>query len=178
VAARYHLITSLELDVDRGRTWETFVDVEDWPRWWRWLDEVEMLREGDDGGVGAVFRQTIRSPLLYGFTWQTEIVRVVKPALVELNSSGALEGRGRFEMAGAGGDVTEVKFTWLVMTNKSWMNLLSPIARPLFIWNHDRLMADFGRGLAAAAGGRLVSASHTSIPPGEAGFFRMPEWQG
>lgn len=178
MSARYHLITRLRLSLDRRRTWDTFIDVEAWPNWWRWLERVEMVREGDDEGVGAVFRQSIRSPLRYGFSWQTEIVQLVEESLVELDSSGTLEGRGRFHMAGADGGPTDVTFTWLVATNKRWMELLSPIARPVFTWNHDRLMDDFGRGIASAGGGRLVSVSHTSLRPRDEGFFRMPEFKG
>lgn len=178
MAAQYHLVTRLRLSVDRIRTWDTFIEVEKWPRWWRWLDGVEMVREGDDDGVGAVFRQSITSPLRYGFTWEAEIVRVVEQSLVELNSRGALQGRGRFEMSGANGGATDVVFTWLVETNKPWMNLIAPIGRRIFTWSHDRLMADFGRGMASEAGGKLLSVSHTSVPPGADGFYRMPEFEG
>lgn len=178
MAARYHLITRLRLSVERRRTWDTFIDVRNWPEWWRWLDRVDVLEEGDDQGVGAVFRQSIRSPLWYGFTWQTEIVRVVEESLVELDSKGDLEGRGRFEMSGVEGGSTDVTFTWMVVTKKGWMNLMSPIGRPLFTWSHDRLMTDFGRGIASAAGGRLLSVTHTAVHPGDDGFFRMPEFEG
>lgn len=40
------------------------------------------------------------------------------------------------------------------------MNALTPIARPLFAWNHDRLMNAGGRGLAALLGVRLVDGAH------------------
>jgi hypothetical protein len=178
LAAKYHLITRLRLSVDRRRTWDTFIDVRKWPTWWRWLERVEVIDEGDDRGVGAVFRQSIRSPLRYGFTWQTEIVHIVEESLVEFNSTGALEGRGRFEMSGLDNGPTDVVFTWLVTTNKSWMNLMSPIGRPFFTWNHDRLMDDFGRGMASAAGGRLLTVTHQSVHPRAEGFFRMPEFDG
>ena len=177
MAARYHLITRLRLSADRKRTWDAFIEVREWPRWWRWLDDVEMVEEGNEDGVGAVFRQTISSPLRYGFSWQTEIVRVQEEALVELDSRGALEGRGRFEISGAPGGPTDVIFTWLVVTNKRWMNLLAPFGRPIFTWSHDRLMADFGRGMAEETGGRLLSVSHESVPPGTEGFFCMPEYE-
>lgn len=178
MAARYHLITRMRLGVDRRRTWETFIHVREWPRWWRWLDEVEVLEKGDDYGVGAVFRQRIKSPLLYGFTWETEIVRIVEEALVELDSAGALRGKGRFEMSAADGRFTDVVFTWLVESTKAWMNVTAPVGRPAFTWSHDRLMADFGDGLARAAGGELLSVAHTSLHPREEGFFCMPEFEG
>lgn len=178
VAARYHLITRMRLGVDRSRTWDAFIQVREWPRWWRWLDGVEILARGDERGVGTVFRQRITSPLWYGFTWRTEIVRVVEKTLVDLDSTGALRGMGRFELSAVDAATTDVAFTWLVETTKGWMNLTAPVGRPLFTWSHDRLMADFAQGLAAAAGGELVSVAHRALHPREEGFFRMPEFEG
>jgi hypothetical protein len=39
------------------------------------------------------------------------------------------------------------------------MNALTPIARPIFRWNHDRLMRAGGRGLAQRLGVPLLSAA-------------------
>jgi hypothetical protein len=38
------------------------------------------------------------------------------------------------------------------------MNLLSPIARPVFEWNHDWVMRNGGEGLAALLGCRLLAS--------------------
>jgi hypothetical protein len=35
----------------------------------------------------------------------------------------------------------------MVKTTKLWMNLLAPIARPLFAWNHDQVMKAGYEGL-------------------------------
>jgi hypothetical protein len=37
------------------------------------------------------------------------------------------------------------------------MNLLSPVARPVFRWNHDYVMRTGGEGLARLLGARLLS---------------------
>jgi hypothetical protein len=50
-----------------------------------------------------------------------------------------------------------VVFDWRVRTTRAWMNLLGPIARPAFIWNHDRLMAAGGAGLARELGVSLLA---------------------
>lgn len=135
---------------------------------------MELVEPGDDTGVGAVFRQSITSPLKYGFTWYARLERVEEPALIELESWGALEGRGRFRLVPDGADRTRFSFTWLVRAQKRWMTLLDPIARPVFVWSHDRLMADFVRGLARVAHAPLHTVDHRSIRPGQAGFFEMP----
>jgi hypothetical protein len=71
-----------------------------------------------------------------------------------------------------------VSFAWLVETPKWWMNLFAPIARPAFTWNHDKLMTDFGRGLAKASGGVLTSVGNTARKPGAPGFYEMPDLGG
>lgn len=170
----YHLVTHALIGAPPPVVWECLSDVQTWPSWWRWLREVELVEEGDEDGVGAVFRQSIVSPLLYGFTWYARLDRVVKPSLIELDSWGALEGRGRFLLVPEGPGMTHFSFTWLVTTAKRWMNVLAPVARPAFVWSHDRLMDDFARGLARVAGAPLHGVSHEALRPGAAGFFEMP----
>jgi hypothetical protein len=39
------------------------------------------------------------------------------------------------------------------------MNLLAPVARPIFRWNHNVVMHQGGRGLAALLGARLLAVT-------------------
>jgi hypothetical protein len=39
-----------------------------------------------------------------------------------------------------------VLYEWNVATTKPWMNLIAPIARPVFQWNHDWVMSRGGEG--------------------------------
>ncbi|OUC07939.1 polyketide cyclase, partial [Litorilinea aerophila] len=39
---------------------------------------------------------------------------------------------------------------------RRWMNLLAPLARPIFAWNHDIIMAWGGQGLARLLGAQLL----------------------
>ena len=54
--------------------------------------------------------------------------------------------------------MTAVVYDWQVATTKRWMNLLSPIARPVFEYNHDVVMRWGGEGLARRLGARLLAA--------------------
>ena len=49
-----------------------------------------------------------------------------------------------------------------VQTTKGWMNLLAPIARPVFSWNHNVVMNWGAKGLASRLGTGVVSESHIS----------------
>ena len=42
-------------------------------------------------------------------------------------------------------------------TTRSWMNLLSPVARPIFAVNHDYVMRSGGHGLAKLLGVPLLA---------------------
>jgi hypothetical protein len=53
--------------------------------------------------------------------------------------------------------VTAVLYEWNVATSKAWMNLIAPIARPAFEWNHDWVMARGGEGIADLLGCRLLA---------------------
>ena len=178
MAARYHFVSTYSLTSDPEAVWAALQAVEDWPAWWRWLTRIDTLREatGEDG-VGAIYRNHVRAPTGYGFVYSTEIVEVDRPRRIDIASSGDIVGRGRFLVADgksgtAGG--TDVSFLWLVETPKWWMNLLAPLARPAFTWNHDKLMTDFGRGLATASGGELTSVANVALKPDSAGFHVMP----
>ena len=56
-------------------------------------------------------------------------------------------GRGHWRLFEQDG-VTAVVYDWQVATTKRWMNLLAPVARPVFEYNHDVVMGWGGEGLA------------------------------
>jgi hypothetical protein len=58
------------------------------------------------------------------------------------------------------GPITTVKDTWEVRTTKGWMNLLAPIARPIFAWNHAASMRQGDEALAKLLRARLVEMTH------------------
>ena len=48
-------------------------------------------------------------------------------------------------------------YEWNVATTRqSGVNLVAPVARPIFAWNHDWVMARGGEGLARRLGARLL----------------------
>jgi hypothetical protein len=51
-----------------------------------------------------------------------------------------------------------VVYEWNVATTRPWMNVLAPITRPVFAWNHDWVMRNGGEGLARLLTCRLLAA--------------------
>ena len=158
--AEYRFLTTWLLEADRERVWDAVYDSERWPQWWKGVLEAEKLEEGDEDGVGQYGRYVWRSKLPYRLEFFVRTTKVEKPHLLEGDASGELAGVGRWRLFEQGG-VTAVLYEWNVRTTRPWMNLVAPLARPIFAVNHDYVMRNGGEGLArllgcSAAGDRLA----------------------
>ena len=145
--AYYEFETVWQLRAPLAKVWDAIVDIERWPVWWRGVERVRVRNRGDAQGVGASGELTWRSRLPYALTFETEVVRIEPMTLIEARANGELSGTGTWRFDEHAG-VTSVRYTWRVETTRWWMNLLAPVARPVFRWNHDHLMRSGGAGLA------------------------------
>lgn len=176
MTARYHFLSNYRYAGDPDGVWATVVAVDAWPEWWSWIRQVEVVRaaNGDDG-TGPVYRSTVRAPAGYHLVFETEAIAFEPLRSIDVLATGELQGRGRFGLESRGDGELEVWFAWLVETTKRWMSALAPVARPVFSWNHDRIMDAFGTGLAARTGARLLSSQNTTVRPRSPGFWVLPE---
>lgn len=127
-----------------------------YPEWWKGVRSVELLREGDELGLGQVSRFCWRSVLPYTLRFDLVVTRVEPPHLIEGYATGELEGSGVWRLY-AGGGGTAAVYDWRVRTTAKWMNTLGPVARPVFGWNHDLVMRQGGYGLAERLGVGLLA---------------------
>lgn len=170
---RYHFVTEMVLTSSPASVERTLRDVTTWPGWWKWARQVDHINDVPSGTVGARYRNRVSTPMMYGFDYETEVVEV-STGRIKLDSTGDLEGTGLFLYEPTDDDGVHLRFAWLVRTPKWWMNLVGPIARPAFTWNHDHLMTEFARGLAEASGGELLTVTHTTLRPRDPHFFVLP----
>jgi hypothetical protein len=112
---------------------------------------------GDEAGIGQIGRYVWRSKLPYNLEFRMETTRVERPHLLEGHASGELEGTGRWRLF-EDDSSTAVIYEWNVHTTRPWMNLLAPVARPIFAWNHDWVMRNGGTGLASLLGCELLAS--------------------
>jgi uncharacterized protein YndB with AHSA1/START domain len=154
----YAFVSDWHIDAPIDRVWDAIYDSDAWPRWWRHVKRVELLQPGDANGLGAVRRYAWTTALPYTFAFDTRTTYVDRPRVLEALSSGELEGTGRWELRPEG-NTTRVRYNWNVRTTRAWMNLLAPLARPAFNWNHDIVMRHGGQDLAHFLQARLISAS-------------------
>jgi|SRR5262245_40700965 len=154
--AEYTFLTTWLLTADRERIWDAIYESERWPQWWRGVEEAEKLVEGDERGVGQRGRYVWKAKLPYRVNFEIVTTRVERPHLLEGDADGELAGVGRWRLFEQDG-VTAVTYEWRVRTTRPWMNLLAPVARPIFKANHDYVMRNGGEGLASLLGARLLA---------------------
>lgn len=137
----FSLVTDWRFDAPVERVWALIERSEEWPDWWRAVKRVEPLRDGDDEGVGAIRRFTWATALPYTLSFDVETVRVVRHRLIEGRASGELDGVGLWTFREPDGGGTHLNYLWRVGVTKPWMRRLAPLLRPVFAWNHGKVMA-------------------------------------
>jgi Polyketide cyclase / dehydrase and lipid transport len=147
----YSFVTIWHVKAPIDEVWNAIYHAREWPMWWRGVESVVEVIKGDDMGVGSVHRYTWKSKLPYRLSFNMQTTRIEPPLFLEGIATGELDGRGRWQLT-AQGDETIVRYDWNVETTKWWMNLLSPVARPLFEWNHNVVMGWGAEGLEKKLG--------------------------
>ncbi|AUY41333.1 MULTISPECIES: SRPBCC family protein [Leclercia] len=152
--ADYQFSTVWRVEASVQEVWEILSHPDLWPEWWGSLVQIIELRKGDGRGIGALHRYTWKGALPYHITFDIHVLTIQPLCLLEGEASGEVEGRGVWSLS-AHGRETLVRYDWDIRTNTRWMNLLAPLAGPVFRWNHHRVMRDGAKGLARRLGRRV-----------------------
>ena len=152
--ADYQFSTVWRVEASLPDVWDVFSHPDQWPEWWRSLERVVELKRGDIQGVGALHRYTWKGVLPYRLTFDINVLNILQYSLLEGAASGEVEGRGVWSFIDTGRE-TIVRYDWNVRTTIRWMNILAPLAAPLFRWNHDTVMREGAKGLARKLGTRV-----------------------
>ena len=154
----YKFVTIWRIKAPLESVWNEIYHSLDWPTWWKGVEDVVEVQKGDENGVGSIHRYTWKSKLPYKLSFDMKTVRIEPPLLLEGVAIGELQGRGLWQLSSEGGE-TVVRYDWNVETTKRWMNLLSPVARPLFEWNHNVVMNWGAESLEKRLGASVVAQS-------------------
>ncbi len=152
----YRFLSTWCVDAPIERVWDVLQDDEHYPDWWKGVLAVKVLEPGDEHGVGRVARTTWRSALPYKLEFDFRLTRVEPPHLIAGQASGELEGDGTWRLYEGRG--TAAVYSWNVRTTRAWMNVLRPVAKPAFGWNHDVVMRRGAQGLARRLGVALIAS--------------------
>jgi uncharacterized protein YndB with AHSA1/START domain len=161
--AEYHYVSTWQLQAPIEQVWAALNDLEHLPTWYAGVQEARELAPGDAQGVGRRIRYVIKGRLPLRLVFEATTTRSMPPREQELQAEGELAGTGRWSLDQQG-EVTTARYAWDVRTSRPWMNLLAPLARPLFTWNSKGVMLEAGEGLAYFLGVPLVNAEFTAPP--------------
>jgi hypothetical protein len=151
--ANYRFVTIWQLRAPIDDVWNAIYEAEKWPSWWKGVQSVTLVPGRDE----SVRRFVWKSFLPYELVFEMESTRVEVPRRLEGRASGELEGTGVWSLSENAG-ITTVQYVWDVKTTRWWMNILAPLARPAFAWNHDYVMKRGAEGLAKLLNADLISA--------------------
>lgn len=133
-----------------------------WPDWWLGAQKVEQTAAGDADGINSVRRYSWQGQLPYLVVFEARTTRIKKLVSIEGVAQGDLEGIGHWNFSREG-TISIVRYEWYVRSNLWWMNLISPVARSMFIRNHAMLMEQGGEGLARLLKSPLVSQENIDL---------------
>jgi hypothetical protein len=103
------------------------------------------------------YRIAWQSRIPYELEFEFTVRELDEPSSMSGDAGGALTGTGHWRLFEHHG-VTAVTYEWNVRTTKAWMNVLAPVATPVFEYNHNVVMRWGGEGLAERLGCKLLAA--------------------
>ncbi|MBL1263927.1 polyketide cyclase / dehydrase and lipid transport [Methylomicrobium sp. RS1] len=130
------------------RVWASLVATENWPAWWDYVAIVDETAAGNSLGINNVRRYLWRTCLPYDLAFELRVTQLHPYRSITAEVTGDLIGSGDCSLTYRENEAaTELIFIWNVSLAKSWMKLLAGVARPVFVWNHQRVMKNGEAGL-------------------------------
>lgn len=143
----YVFITIWHIKAPVKDVWKAIFLSLEWPSWWKGVVCVKPIKvDTQHKGVGSIAEYTWKSVLPYTLTFQTVATKVIENKELEGKASGELEGIGLWTFSEKNG-ITTARYEWRVNMTQPLLKALSPILRPVFIWNHNQIMTQGEKGL-------------------------------
>jgi hypothetical protein len=148
VAQQYDFLTKWRFDAcDIHEVADILEDTASMPRWWPQLFKtVTIIKPGADHSLGQVAACSCRARLPYTLRFTYTVVEERYPNGSTISATGDLVGTGVWRLAARDGGV-DVEYSWRVLLEKPFLQLLSPVLRPLLAWNHEWSMDRGQEGL-------------------------------
>jgi hypothetical protein len=147
----YRFLTTFAIPAPQEAVFEALSHLERWASYWPEMRTFAVTDEGGPDGIGRSVALIVRAPSGYVIGMQLTTERRDPPGRLDVVAEGDVTGRGSWRLMEDDG-VTHGSYLWEVATTKRWMNVLAPVARPLFEWNHGRAIRSTLQGLATYLG--------------------------
>lgn len=151
----YSFTTYWEIRAPLEQVWEQIDQGEDWHRWWKSVAGTKLLFEGEKGGTNKVIRYKWKSFLPFTLSINFRVTKREIYKRIEGESDGDLVGTGIWTFEEHNG-ITRVQYNWEVESTKKIINLLSPVFKKFFVYNHNVIMHRGAKGLAKWLNADLV----------------------
>src|SRR3954468_16971596 len=143
----YQFITRWRLPGTVEQVSELLAETDTLIRIWPSLyTRARVVDPGDTRGVGKTLQVTTRGHLPYTLRWSFRVVESRHPYGYTVEAWGDMVGAGVWTLE-PDGEATRATYDWRVRTEKPLLKWLSPILKPIFRANHDRVMAEGEAGL-------------------------------
>jgi uncharacterized protein YndB with AHSA1/START domain/mannose-6-phosphate isomerase-like protein (cupin superfamily) len=134
-------------------------DSSTYPVWWR---PVYLEVDSAPGiEVGAESRQHFKGRLPYHLRTRSVITELDPPRTITADVDGGLRGRGTWTLTPTSRG-THVRFDWQVHADRKLLQMLTPVLRPIFRWNHNWAIARAKEGLEPYAQRTAASVASRS----------------
>jgi hypothetical protein len=140
---RYRFRSEWALAATPECVFDALADLGDYVLWWPEIKQVVRVDE-DSATI------TCRATLPYELVFTTTSSREDRDAgVLEASMHGDLEGTSRWTITASADGGTLAVFDEEVIARKRLLRALSPVARPVFRWNHELMMRHGQAGLRA-----------------------------
>lgn len=153
--ASYRFITRFVLGCAASEVFAAVLNPEAWLPDVDHVREVERISEGDGSGLGRSYT-TVVGAAPCRLRWRMTTVAVEPETRFAWVAAGDLEGEASWMLARVTPG-TLVTSLWQIRTTPLWLRALAPVASPLFVHNHDRVVRACARGLADHLDTELLS---------------------
>lgn len=151
MATPYSFITYWEIKAPVEQVWHLIYNSTEWVSWWKGVVNVVELEQGNENGIDSIRRYTWKSKLPYTLSFDMRLTECEYCKKLSGIAFGELEGNGTWIFKEKDG-ITVVTYYWNIVTNKTWMNSLAFLLKPIFIYNHNILMRWGKEGLEQKLG--------------------------
>jgi len=153
----YHFITIWKIEAPLSSVWDAIFKSEEWPQWWKYVKKVTLIEKGDANDIGTVRQFDWSTKFFYTISFKSKLVENGYGKRLKGQAWGELNGEGLWTFSEENG-ITTATYYWDVQTSKGWMNLFSPILKPLFKYNHDVVMQAGADGLSKKLNAKLIAS--------------------
>lgn len=154
----YDLRSTWHLHANPDEVWAIIADVNmSWPTWWPHCSFAGPLerkhaatKSQEDVLKATTAHLNFKASLGYTLTITIHPTKVHSSSEIEFDAGGHLLGTGRVTLMEKADRTTRMDIDWKVHPTQTWMNLLSPVAAPVFRAAHAHIMRQGEKGLAQA----------------------------